>query len=72
MFYDYSGGFAGKPRVLRFCFYLISSFKLMRYSAWVQKGEPNPFVRKDRRPRETCQIEITDIFGETLRQNNLW
>lgn len=55
-----------KSRVFRYFFYLLSSFRPVPMSVWVDEGEPNPFVNETRRVRVTHQAEIRDIFQESL------
>lgn len=55
---------AGKPRVFRYFFYLISSCRLRGYRSWKQAGEPNPFVAKTYRAIQTERVEFTDLFEE--------
>ncbi|MBT8425976.1 MAG: hypothetical protein HKM96_07780 [Boseongicola sp.] len=55
-----------KSRVYRYFFYLLSSFRPVPMSQWVEEGEPNPFVTETRRVRITHQAEIQDIFHKSL------
>lgn len=55
-----------KPRLYRYFFYLLSSFRIVTLKGWMREGEPNPFVQKTQRVRVTHRQEIQDIFEESL------
>lgn len=55
-----------KSRLYRYFFYLFSSLRPVSMSAWMNEGEPNPFVQVRVRSRSTHRQEIRDIFGDSL------
>ena len=55
-----------RSRLYRYFFYLLSSFRPVTITAWVNEGEPNPFVADPPRVRMTHQQEIQDIFKDSL------
>lgn len=57
---------AGRPRFFRYVFYLVSGFRLKSYRSWAEEGEPNPFVAKTYRRRQTERVEFADIFEDLL------
>jgi hypothetical protein len=57
---------SAKPRLYRYVFYLLSSFRPVALSKWSDEGEPNPFVPVTRRVKVTHRTEIQDIFEDTL------
>lgn len=59
-------GFARLPRGFRYIYFLASGVRLKGYGEWKRDGEPNPFVKAERRRRSTTRIEIVDIFAENL------
>ena len=56
-------GLGRSPRLFRYLYFLLSSFRLISFGQWKAKGEPNPFVPpKAPQRRHTSQQEILDIF----------
>ena len=60
---------AEKSRFFRYVFYLISGFRLTSFHTWTQEGEPNPFVKRAYRQRQTRRVEFTDIFEDLDKKN---
>jgi len=54
------------PKVFRFLYYLVSSFRLTSYRQWKSQGEPNPFVSASYDRPATSQTEIVEIFRDSL------
>jgi len=55
---------AGKSRLFRYFFYLISSCRICRYKSWKKAGEPNPFAAKTYRAVQTERVEFTDLYEQ--------
>ena len=66
MFFHDKDALETKSRLYRYFFYLLSSFRPVPMSVWVDEGEPNPFVNRSQRVRVTHRREIQDIFHESL------
>jgi hypothetical protein len=54
------------PRVFRYLYFVLSSFRLVSFRQWKAKGEPNPFVSQRAKRRHTSQQEIIDIFQDKI------
>ena len=66
MFSTHRDALEDKPRLYRYFFYLITGCRYSTFAAWQKDGEPNPFVHETRRVRVTHEVEIRDIFAESL------
>lgn len=55
---------AKKSLLFRYLFYVISSVRTVSFSSWQNAGEPNPFVSRTYRNKQTKRQEIIDIFDE--------
>lgn len=63
---DRKTALSGRSSFYRYIYFLITSFRLTRYSSWKRRGEPNPFVPVVARQRHTHRQEILDIFEDAL------
>lgn len=56
------------PKPMRYTYFLMSTLKFRSYPEWCAEGEPNPFLRRQRRRRQTSEQEIADIFEMTSQE----
>jgi hypothetical protein len=57
---------AQKSTAFRYLYYTISGVRLKSFRSWKDAGEPNPFVGKSYRNRQTHREEFLDIFDDLL------
>lgn len=52
------------PKALRYVYYVLSSVRPVRFRAWQDEGEPNPFVARRARKRAVSRVDIREILGD--------
>ncbi len=52
------------PKVLRYGYYVVSTFRLVRMRAWESQGEPNPFVARRAPKRAVSRVDVIEILGD--------
>ncbi len=55
-----------QSRFFRYLFYLASGVRFKSFQSWSKEGEPNPFVAKVYRQKQTERVEFDDIFEDLL------
>lgn len=55
-----------KSAAFRYLYYTITGVRLKSFRSWRDAGEPNPFVGKSYRSRQTHREEFLDIFDDVL------
>jgi hypothetical protein len=65
----FAPSFARMPPIYRYFYFIFSSLTLRSYSAWKQKGEPNPFTRPCYEVLSTTRSEIVSLFPSRLTSN---
>jgi len=52
--------------IFRYVYFMLSSFRFKSFAQWKAEGEPNPFVAKKLKRRQTSRQEIVEIFHDKL------
>ena len=60
---------ARRSDAFRYCHFLITSVRFMRFAVWKDQGEPNPFVSPTYRHKGSHRAEFSAIFSDS--RNNV-
>ncbi len=61
---------ARKSKLFRYAFFIISSVQLKSFRSWTKEGEPNPFVAKTYRHKQSRRVEFDDIFDDYAKDGS--